>query len=90
MTHGTTERERTMDRREFLTSVGAAVALVAAPAGVPCDIMSSSEGDCLRQAVFQYADPAINRPPRPIGPRNFCEKHLGCASVAVVRIGAER
>ena len=78
-----------MDRREFLTAIGAAVGLTAVPPGVPCDIMSSSEGDCLRAAVFQYADPTVNRPPNPIGPRNFCEKHLGCATVPVIRIGAE-
>ncbi len=77
-----------MNRREFLTATAAAVGCVASPAGVPCDIMSSNEGDCLRPAAFKYADPDVNRPPRPVGPRNFCKEHLGCASVPVVPIDA--
>ena len=76
-----------MDRREFLTTVTVAVGCVAAPAGVPCDIWSSSEGDCHRPATFKYADPKVNTN-HPNGPRNFCEEHVGCATLALLPIGA--
>jgi hypothetical protein len=75
-----------MDRREFLATVTAAVGVAVAPAGVPCDIMISNEGDCPRAAAFEYADPGANRAPRPIGPRNFCKEHVGCATLPLIPI----
>lgn len=77
-----------MNRRDFLTSAVAAIAAGAAPAGVPCDIWSSNDGDCPRAASFKYADPSVNRAPNPIGPRNFCKEHTGCATRDLVPVGA--
>jgi uncharacterized C2H2 Zn-finger protein len=78
-------------RRSVLASVSAFFTALFAPRGKPCDIaVSDRDGDgyvdCPRRAAFAYDEAAMDAVTQAHGPRHFCEEHVGCATLPLVRV----
>jgi hypothetical protein len=76
-------------RRSVLASVSTFFTGLFAPRGEPCDIaVSDGDGvnDCPRRAAFAYDEAAVDAVTRARGPRRFCEEHVGCATLPLVRV----
>jgi hypothetical protein len=81
-----------MNRRSFLTAgvatVATAIGGAATSGNVACDVWTRDEGDCPDAATRRYADPSVNRSPGAPGPRHFCDRHTGCATLPLAPIDA--
>jgi hypothetical protein len=74
----------TIGRRTILAAVRslAATATSTSPDGEPCDVVTfdgSGAHDCPDDVAFEC-------PAATSAPRRFCERHVGCATLPVVRV----
>jgi len=68
--------------RRTILAAAATLAASSTSAGASCDVVTldgSGEHECPRRVAFEC--PAATR-----GPARFCEQHVGCATLPVVRV----